>query len=126
MKKTDVLKLRRADAVLAAAMLLAAAALFIAGFAVKDGGERVVVRKDGAVIADYPLAEDGEYVIRTEYGSNTLHIENGEAYISAADCPGGDCMHMGHIGAGGGSVICLPHRLSVTVEGKEQVDAVAR
>lgn len=52
---------------------------------VRRDGAYVVVRVDGEVVERYSLSEDGEYELNG--GTNTLRIENGEAWMSAADCP---------------------------------------
>ena len=127
MNKTENMKFKRADGVLAAVLLLVAAALFLAGFVLKDEGRYVVVFHGEEEIGRYALSEDGEYVIRTEGGTNTLCIRNGEAFVSAADCPGGDCMRMGRIGENGGSIVCLPHKLVIRIEGgEEEMDVLVR
>ena len=127
MKDSKNMKIKRADVVLAAVLLLAAAALFLAGFVLKDEGRLVKVFHGGQEIGSYALSKDGEYEIRTEDGTNTLCIRDGEAFISAADCPGGDCMRMGRIGESGGSIVCLPHRLVIRIEsGEEEIDVLVR
>ena len=52
---------------------------------VRRDGAYVVVRVDGEVVEKYSLSEDGEYKLNG--GTNTLRIENGEAWMSEADCP---------------------------------------
>ncbi len=127
MNKTEKMKFKRADGVLAAVLLLAAAALFVAGFVLKDKGRFVMVFHGEEQIGSYALSEDVEYEIRTEEGTNTLCIRDGEAFISAADCPGGDCMRMGRIGEAGGSIVCLPHRLVIRIEsGEGEIDVLVR
>ena len=52
-------------------------------------------------------------------GSNILVIEGGQAWLSEANCPDLLCVHQGKIRYTGQSIICLPNRLTVTVEGGE-------
>ncbi|MBR3525889.1 MAG: NusG domain II-containing protein [Lachnospiraceae bacterium] len=121
------MKFGRADAVLAVILLLAAAALFLTGLLLKDEGRYALVFHGEEEIGRYALSEDGDYVLRTEEGTNTLCIRNGEAFISAADCPGGDCIRMGRIGKEGGSIVCLPHRLVIRITGgEEEIDVLVR
>ncbi len=78
-------------------------------------GERVCVRVDGRVIAEYPLSGDETHVIETPGGKNLLRIEGGSARIEEADCPDRLCVKMGRISRGGQTVVCLPHRVVVEI-----------
>ena len=53
-------------------------------------------------------------------------IEKGEVYMEDADCPDKLCMKQGSISGTGQTIVCLPHKLVVTVEnGKEpELDGV--
>ena len=74
-----------------------------------------MVRVDGQVTERHSLAEDGVFPLNG--GTNTLVIENGEAYLCAADCPDHLCVKQGKIRYDGQTITCLPNRLTVTVEG---------
>ncbi|MDR3085550.1 MAG: NusG domain II-containing protein [Christensenellaceae bacterium] len=80
-------------------------------------GDEAVVRVNGQVVARLPLEKDGEYPIKTEYGYNLLRVEGGRAFLAQADCPGLDCLREGSVSAPGRVLSCLPHHLSVAVEG---------
>lgn len=58
-----------------------------------------------------------EYSIETEYGSNLIRIENEQVAIIEADCPDKICIEPGFISKPGQSLICLPHKLYVEIEG---------
>ena len=69
----------------------------------------------------YPL--DAEKIIPLEgkLGFNTLVITGqGQVYISESDCHDKTCISMGTISRNGEFVACLPHRLFVTITGKEE------
>ena len=51
----------------------------------------------------------------TEKGSNTLVIKNGEAAVTRADCPDLICVNHRVVKRNGESIICLPHRVVITV-----------
>jgi len=55
--------------------------------------------------------------IKTQYGSNTVHVENGAISITDADCPDHICIQSGRLYQSGMSIICMPHRLVITIEG---------
>ena len=54
----------------------------------------------------------------------TLHLvlSPEEVYMEAADCPTQDCVHTGHISRSGQSIVCLPARVIIQLEGGERVD----
>ena len=98
--------------VLAILLVCAAAAALIAN---RAAGEWVVVRVDTVETARYPLSADGEYELNG--GTNTLVIENRQAYVSHADCPDKLCVNQGRIRGSGQMIVCLPNRVTVTIEG---------
>ena len=73
------------------------------------------VTVDGTVWGTYALNEEQTVQIDTAYGSNTLRIEGGRTWMEAADCPNRDCVEKGAISKTGQIILCLPHKLSVTV-----------
>ena len=67
--------------------------------------------------AVYPLDVPREITLACGNGTNVLRIENGSASVIAADCPDQYCVRHKLIRKEGESIICLPHRLVITVEG---------
>ena len=109
------------DLILVGALLLLALLLF---FLVRNGQDRAtgtdavaVVTVDGAEVGRYPLNKSGTFPLNN--GSNILVVENGEAWVSEANCPDKVCMGMGKISRNGEFIACLPNRLIVVVEGGE-------
>ena len=47
----------------------------------------------------------------------TVAVENGVVRVSESDCPNQDCVHSGAISRAGQSIVCLPARVAVTLEG---------
>ena len=120
MKRFFVDPKRRADLIVIAALLLLALALYLVLGAFRTEGGIVVVRVDGVETERHALSEDGIYPLNG--GSNILVISEGQAWVSEANCPDRICVRQGKIHYTGQSIICLPHRLSVTVEGGERGD----
>lgn len=86
-------------------------------------GDLVTVTVDGVFYASYPLDEDRRVYIPSYDGSgegNHLVIREGSASIVAADCPDLICVHHAPIHRVGESIVCLPHRVAVTVEGGQK------
>lgn len=75
----------------------------------------MTVTVDGTVYGTYPLSEDRTLTVDTGRGTNTLCIEGGRVWIAEADCPNHDCVEKGAIAKQGQIILCLPHKLSVTI-----------
>lgn len=117
-------KTRKWDLLLIGGCLLLAAGLLLFSRLGSAPGTEVVVRVDGAETARYSLWENGTYPLNG--GTNVLVIENGEAWLSEADCPDHLCVKQGKISQSGQVITCLPNRLTVTVcGGQADVDAVS-
>lgn len=114
------------DIILVAALLaLAFAAWGVISFTQKNG-EYAVVEIDGTETARYPLDTDIRVDIETEGGHvNTLVIEGGKASVVSADCPDKLCVKQRSVSRTGETIICLPHRLVIRIEGGSGVDAVS-
>lgn len=121
MDKTEKKKYGR-DLILVGILLLAAFLLFF--FTRRNQvretgtGASAVVTVDGEEIGRYYLNRDGTFSLNG--GSNVLVVENGEAWVSEANCPDKVCMGMGKISRNGEFIACLPNRLIIVVEGGEQ------
>ena len=81
------------------------------------GRGQVVVRVDGVEVERHSLALNGTFPLNG--GSDILVIENGQAWLSEANCPDHICVKQGKIHYTGQVITCLPNRLTVTVEGGE-------
>lgn len=118
------------DIVLAAAVLAAAVVLLLL-YRGKNGTEDtdgvLEVTIDGELYGSFPMKEDMETTITTSHGSNTVVIEQGQAYVREADCPDKICAGMPRISQDGEMICCLPHRLFLTVRSAESAgyDSVA-
>ncbi len=112
------------------AFFLIAAAVTAVWFNVlgKDAGERIVVTVDGEEFGMYPLSQDRVIDVENAFGVNRIVIKDGSAYMEAADCPDKYCMTYQPITKTNQSIICLPHRLVVQVEGTQylETDGIAR
>lgn len=117
---------KKKDAVLILTVLLIAGASFgVHEFAGGDGADTVTVKVDGKVTGTYPLAKDQK--IRINGGTNILTIKNGKAKMTDADCPDQLCVHQKAASKNHESIICLPNKVVVEVDGSEEseFDAVA-
>lgn len=86
-------------------------------------GNIVVIYKEGEKIQELPLDKNNEIIINNDY-TNRVVIEDGRASITESNCPGEDCVHSGWITGGGRSIVCLPNRVEIRIEGGAEVDFV--
>lgn len=85
----------------------------------------VIVKVEGKQIRSFPLCENTTYTIHgANNGINELIIEDGQVWIKEADCPKQICVNQGKICDSGENIICLPHKVAVTIQSKSAVDSV--
>lgn len=97
-------------------IIIIIAAIIVCGIFLrpKDNGQYAVVTINGEQTARYSLSENTQTDIVSS-GINRLVIENGEAYISFADCKTNVCVKTGKISKVGQSIVCLPHNLIIEI-----------
>lgn len=120
------LRPRAADILLFAAVILLALVLMWALSRGDDTQLTAVVTLDGRELCRTQLSgltepvrihADGEF-------SAVVVLTRDGVYIEQSSCPGGDCVASGSIDRAGQSLVCLPNRLTVTLEGPDEaVDA---
>ena len=115
----------RVDIIFISALILLSAVTLITVYFTREEGAVAVVEIDGTVAGEYPLSKDGVFSLNG--GTNVLVIEGGAAYLSYSSCPDHICERTGKIRYTGQTIVCLPNRLSVTVEGDSEdgVDLVS-
>ena len=111
---------RRNDFLLIGGLLLMAVLVWLL-VRPNGAGGWAVVTVDGKEIGRYPL--DVEQTVTIGGGNyNVLCIAGGEASVIEANCGDHTCVHTGAISKVGETIVCLPHRLVVSVEGGGSVD----
>ena len=126
-RKNMTLKFCKAD-ILAIAMVAALAILVSIIFWTSVGSEEgnmVMIYQEGKLIQELSLDHDTEFVIEGDY-ENVVTVKDGKAAITKSDCPGPDCVHSGWIHEAGRSIVCLPNRVELRIEGASEVDFVVR
>jgi hypothetical protein len=105
-------------------LLAAVCAFFLYGNAAfgiaRDSSASVTVTVDGAAYGVYPLAEDQEIRIESETGYNILEIKDGSISVTEADCENQICVHTMAVSFDGGQIVCLPHRVVITIGGGKE------
>lgn len=108
----------RNDLIFIGALLLALVLIGSAFYFFRHEGNTVVVEIDGRDYATYLLSEDRTVEIRTGEGGeelNLLVIKDGQAHVETATCPDGICAAHKPISREGESIVCLPHKVVITV-----------
>lgn len=120
----------RNDVIFIAVLLLMVSLIGAVFFFLRGEGDTVTVSVDGKHYGTYPLHTDLTLSIRTgEDGEeeNLLVIRDGTARVESATCPDGICAAHKPISREGESIVCLPHRVVITVQTSdgEEPDIIA-
>ena len=74
------------------------------------------------LLKTFDLSENITYPITTSpdtdkslEGTNLLVIQEQNVWISEANCPNQDCVKQGKISMNGEMLVCLPHRLTISI-----------
>ncbi len=121
MPNQDNLRWRAADTILIITVILAAFLLLLGLILLPAHGNTVQVTVDGEIIATLPLSTDTTLDIDGVGGENTLVILDGKATVTAADCPDEVCVRHRAISRAGQSILCLPHKVAVTIIGGDSL-----
>lgn len=111
--------------VIFAAVLVICAAAFLLLKGSGGHGTVAVIRVDGEIYEKINLdtvAVAYDMEIKTEFGYNKLHIEYDGISVTEADCRDHICMDQGKVSQAGVPIVCLPHRLTIEIEG-DDIDA---
>ncbi len=115
-------RLFRNDFIFIAVLLLVVSALGLGFYLLRGEGNTVVVTVDKKEFGRYPLSEDAVVEIRTGTDKeelNLLVIKDGKAHVETATCPDGICAGHKPISREGESIVCLPHKVVITIHTTE-------
>ncbi len=107
--------MKKADGIIIAAVLIAAAVFLIAAWGRRDGCTAVLYA-DNVELGRYPLTEDRTIPVELEEGYNTVVIKEGMASVTEADCANQVCVHTSAISRTGETVVCLPHKFYIVIK----------
>lgn len=128
--------MKKGDKIIFIVILIITALGFLGNFIyknyMKSSDKIALIKQDGKVIDKVNLTKftgTKELTVKTKDGHyNKIIIEKDKIRITDADCPDKVCVKTGPISQPGDTVVCLPHKLIVTIEGnktKSEVDATA-
>ena len=107
------------DIIFIGALLLVLAIIGCCLLLFRKEGNTVKVTVDGQTFGTYSLDKNQTIEIKTEKGYNIVVIENGTVRVEEASCPDGVCSSHRPIRFSGASIICLPNKVVVSIENKE-------
>ena len=121
MKKKDII-------LIILLLVIAAAGMFAVKYMQSGEGARVVISVDGSEYGSYPLSEDRVIPVDNSWGHNLVVIADGTVQMQEADCPDLICVKHAAISHNHETIICLPHKLVVEIQGGKDsdIDATAQ
>ena len=117
------MKIKKADIILIITIVVLAAVGGLYLWLNQEKGAEVVVTVNQQEYARLPLSKDATLEILSENdGRNFLVIKDGVARVTEANCPDLICVKNYYKGIQyhGETIVCLPHRMVVSIEGGEQ------
>ena len=113
----------RNDLILISALLLFVLAVGLCLLFWQKEGDTVCVSVNGEAYGSYSIYEDRVVEIPVGDGYNRLVIQDGMAFVEAADCPDGICAAHRPISGTRESIVCLPHGVVISVVRVGDADA---
>lgn len=129
MEPSSILRFRRGDVLVIAAVVLVAA-LSLVQFVRSANLEpkTVEVWQKGALVRTVPAMAQVTFDVTGDY-TNTVTVDYGTVTVTHADCPTQDCVHTGTIRYTGQTIVCLPNGVEIRLTGGEaepDIDGVSR
>ena len=116
---------RPGDAVAITAVVLTAVIMLVCFLSGAVTSRNTVARiyRNQELIREVRLDVDTEFLVEGQY-RNHITVRDGKIAVTESDCPGTDCVHSGWIQTAGRSIVCLPNRMEIRLEGAEEADEV--
>lgn len=121
------LKRHKNDVLLILAVLILAGGVWLWTYLTRSPGAMAVVTVNGEELMRLPLDEDSTTLIGEGEHTNLLVIRDGTVSVTQASCPDHVCIRRGEVAYNGETIVCLPNKLVVSIEGGAEgdVDVVA-
>ena len=113
--------IKKADIILLIVLIVIGLVSTVYVSASKSGGDTVIIEKSGELYGKYSLFEDKEVDVPCVDSMGTdLHvsIKDGTAKVTESGCANQVCVKHSKISQAVESIICLPNRIVVRIEGK--------
>ncbi|MGE5627865.1 MAG: NusG domain II-containing protein [Solirubrobacterales bacterium] len=107
--------------IIAAVIIISSVGVFAYMKLNKSSHHIAEIKQDGKVIKTIDLDKVAKaQEIKIPYGTddyNIVFVEKGKIRVSDADCPDKLCVKAGCISQSGQNIVCLPHRLIISIQG---------
>lgn len=110
--------IRKADVILLIILVIVGLVCTVIVSRSGSEGDSVVIEQNGDLFATYSLNEDRTVTVEGAKTTNIVKISNGEVIMSESTCKNQVCVRHSAISRSGESIICLPNRVVVRIEGK--------
>lgn len=119
--------MKRRDFLLILGIGIAVVVSYLVFVVAKPKAQIAIVRMDGQILTKMPLDKDAQYAIDLGEKHNLVTIQSGEVFMQEASCPDKVCINQGKKSRSGQSIVCLPNKVLVELEGGAQqaLDAVS-
>jgi len=102
-------------------LILSSAGVYTYMKLIKSNHHIAQIKQDGKIIKTIDLdTVTQNQELKIPYGNddyNTITIEPGRIKITDADCPDKLCVKTGWISQSGQTIVCLPHKLIIAIQG---------
>ncbi len=109
--------IKKADIILFAVLVLIGITVSLFPVFMNTSGEDVRIEVGGELYGLYDLQEDQEITIRQNGHTNKIIIKDGTVSMDFSDCPNQICVEHRAIHETNEQIVCLPNRVSVSIEG---------
>ena len=110
--------IKKADIILFICLILIGGALSYLAFSGSSTGDLVVVKVNGEIYGKYSLSKDRTITVNRNGHMNKITIKGGKVQGSKSSCKNQICVKQGSISTTHQSIVCIPNRVVVSIEGK--------
>ena len=110
--------IKKADIILFICLILIGGALSYLAFSGSSTGDLVVVKVNGEIYGKYSLSKDRTITVNRNGHMNKITIKGGKVQVSNSSCKNQICVKQGSISTTHQSIVCIPNRVVVSIEGK--------
>ena len=89
----------------------------------KEGNTATVYYED-KIILTIDLTKDKEYTVKGYQGDVVLEVKNNKIRVKEENSYNHICSKEGYISESGKSLICLPNKIIIKIDGKSEIDGV--
>jgi len=111
--------LTRNDKILILGLVTVASFFFVRLFFISSEGSQALIKVGNSPAQRISLRMDRIINLEGEKGKVTIEVKDGRVSVVESSCLQKICVNTGWVNKPGQSIICLPNKVLVTIEGKE-------